>query len=587
MVLAVLVAAGFAQPLINQQAIEQTQGRIRPVGRLTESGEVPRSNGLAVLTQPSASMKPQIKWNHPATSPYSTTTTETVIRLSFQCVDDVTCTEARFVNDAIFVNDQSMNAGKCSVPSAEIQTKTITCSVRIAPYGIANNIALTVRDAAGNTATIDNMRQVIRIMDLEFAGFKLPDAVTNVAYGAGGWPLRCIGGKPPYAWSVVGGSLPTGFSLSSSGVLNGTHTGKGTFNFTARCRDAQEKMDTAEQAFELVVGAAYAEGPHDYFNALVARKDHTHSNSLRTPELIAAVRTNDRIMSPPNITYQYVTDLDLRRQEAAKIVTPEGKAGPGQQLHIPAGPSAGANVLITFDFWFGSEFHARHSQIQDWKGTPAHINVGQLGLWSGGRVNFLYPHRNTHTLPPGGPFVAVTYAQAVGKMKIIKPPNWWCCDQPGYPPTYLPTHVPTRQGRSYNEAIAPVDNSAVSGGQELGMVGDRWTRIWHYFERVPTEDWVSAYPGLSGTKMAAYKWSLWMADTKREPMRFTNEGIIGIPSDDSSQIIELLIQFAPGNSAEGSMYVGRGQLTAYYRNVVVLHGTSKGDVLPLLRKPVQ
>jgi hypothetical protein len=37
--------------------------------------------------------------------------------------------------------------------------------------------------------------------------------------------LQAVGGAPPYRWVLVGGSLPPGLSLSSTGVLSGTPTG--------------------------------------------------------------------------------------------------------------------------------------------------------------------------------------------------------------------------------------------------------------------------------------------------------------------------------------------------------------------------
>jgi hypothetical protein len=46
-----------------------------------------------------------------------------------------------------------------------------------------------------------------------------------------------IGGTAPYTWSVTGGSLPTGLTLSSAGLLSGTPTVLGTFNFTVQLAD--------------------------------------------------------------------------------------------------------------------------------------------------------------------------------------------------------------------------------------------------------------------------------------------------------------------------------------------------------------
>ncbi|MBU1167045.1 putative Ig domain-containing protein, partial [Patescibacteria group bacterium] len=38
------------------------------------------------------------------------------------------------------------------------------------------------------------------------------------------------GGQTPYSWSISGGSLPPGLSLSTSGFITGTPTTAGNYN---------------------------------------------------------------------------------------------------------------------------------------------------------------------------------------------------------------------------------------------------------------------------------------------------------------------------------------------------------------------
>lgn len=63
----------------------------------------------------------------------------------------------------------------------------------------------------------------------------LPNAIVGVAYSQS---LIASGGVAPYSWIVTGGTLPTGLSLSSSGVLSGTATAAGQFLVTVTVTDA-------------------------------------------------------------------------------------------------------------------------------------------------------------------------------------------------------------------------------------------------------------------------------------------------------------------------------------------------------------
>jgi len=61
------------------------------------------------------------------------------------------------------------------------------------------------------------------------------------------FPMTATGGFPPYTWTVLSGPLPTGITLSSEGVLQGTSTQIGTFQVTLKVTD--QGTDHDQQSF--------------------------------------------------------------------------------------------------------------------------------------------------------------------------------------------------------------------------------------------------------------------------------------------------------------------------------------------------
>ena len=83
---------------------------------------------------------------------------------------------------------------------------------------------------------------------LDIATSVVTNGVKGAAYSA---TIKASGGQGGYTFQVISGILPDGLTLSTAGILSGTPTQAGTFNFTVQVTDSNS--DTASQSFEFQV----------------------------------------------------------------------------------------------------------------------------------------------------------------------------------------------------------------------------------------------------------------------------------------------------------------------------------------------
>jgi Putative Ig domain len=86
---------------------------------------------------------------------------------------------------------------------------------------------------------------------LAIATTSLPAGTINVPYSS---TLTASGGEPPYSWSVTGGNFPPGLGLSSAGVISGTPTTGGIYNFTVQVMDTLTNMNSANLSITIQTG---------------------------------------------------------------------------------------------------------------------------------------------------------------------------------------------------------------------------------------------------------------------------------------------------------------------------------------------
>jgi hypothetical protein len=112
--------------------------------------------------------------------------------------------------------------------------------------GTAGSAAITVRVTdsalASATATLSLIINPAAPPPLGITAASLAAGTVGVAYSQA---LGASGGTPPYSWSVAGGSLPAGLSLSPGGTISGTPGTAGSGSFTVQVTDSALASATA------------------------------------------------------------------------------------------------------------------------------------------------------------------------------------------------------------------------------------------------------------------------------------------------------------------------------------------------------
>jgi large repetitive protein len=77
----------------------------------------------------------------------------------------------------------------------------------------------------------------------------LAEAIEGQAYGQ---QLEAVGGSGGYSWVLAAGSLPSGLTLSATGMISGTPVGSGTSTFRVRAADSGGLSATADLSLPVV-----------------------------------------------------------------------------------------------------------------------------------------------------------------------------------------------------------------------------------------------------------------------------------------------------------------------------------------------
>lgn len=121
------------------------------------------------------------------------------------------------------------------------------------------NFTISATDSSGGTGPYSGSRAytlTVAAPVIALSPATLPPANEGVAYAQ---TITASGGTAPYTYSTTPGALPSGITLSSSGVLSGTPTVNGTYNFTVTATDSSTGSgpysDSQAYSFQISAGA--------------------------------------------------------------------------------------------------------------------------------------------------------------------------------------------------------------------------------------------------------------------------------------------------------------------------------------------
>jgi hypothetical protein len=124
----------------------------------------------------------------------------------------------------------------------------------VSTAGTSFTVQVVDSGAPAQTATRSLTLRVAATLTITTTSIATPKY--NFAYNQS---LTATGGIPPLIWSLAPGSgpLPTGLSLSATGVITGTATAAGSFTFTVQVADAGAPQQVATKTFAVVIAPLY------------------------------------------------------------------------------------------------------------------------------------------------------------------------------------------------------------------------------------------------------------------------------------------------------------------------------------------
>ncbi|MDG9986551.1 putative Ig domain-containing protein [Stenotrophomonas maltophilia] len=215
---------------------------------------------------------------------------------------------------------------------------------------------------------------------LALPGAALPAAVRGQPFSSNRGPVS--GGNAPYTFSVTG-VLPTGLAISPNGVISGTPTAVGTFNFTVVARDStsgtgapfdvtENLTITVAESLPLAGNSTLSVG----FNAPAANVALILSGGPATSLTLAAAPTHGTalVTGPTTISYQPATGYAGSDSFSYTATGPGGTSTPATVTVTVADPT----ITIGASGGFTAVAGMPYSQTFTWSGGSAPFSGYQV-----------------------------------------------------------------------------------------------------------------------------------------------------------------------------------------------------------------
>ncbi len=187
--------------------------------------------------------------------------------------------QTAMVTGSIMISPAALTIGASSIPAGPIGSAysgSLTATGGVAPYtwsatGLPNGIKLSTSGVlSGIPTTSGDFSVVVTVKDSEASAQTATAALkfsitppllqirtATLSGGTQGQKYAALvvgtGGVAPYTWSATG--LPSGMTLSTSGVLSGTPTTSGNFSVVVSLKDSTAPVQTATVTLKLSIAA--------------------------------------------------------------------------------------------------------------------------------------------------------------------------------------------------------------------------------------------------------------------------------------------------------------------------------------------